>query len=761
MRSAGGGADRAAAAAQPAALDFAEPLADAERAIWSTKRAILEAEVGRLTATHRRLHADKEVVLDAVEAMLLSHERTKGDIQSAAAAADAKHAALMAKVKAQEDDCLMRKQRALAEAERLKARVTELVGLKEATQEAIVLEVERTEELEGDRIAARERVKAQERQLALLKEEEERMKDASYGLSGEVKDMVVAMEQLRQQQQKAELASMETEILRRELYSEREELKGSIRVYCRVKGQSQKTPAQGLTTTTTTTTTATAVAEGLEAEETPDGEGEGDDKVSGAVEGSPSATPREPIADDTLGFSSPVVSPLREEQRRRPGRDSVASNSITASLRRNKGTAAAAGSAKAVSTCSTRSAVGSCARGSGTDGGATATGPDWDPGDACPEEIFSFPDGAKARRRTAGGGKQKSNAAGEEEEKKGELDDDDDNDDDDEFAVPHTITVHQSRNNATSTGRQSTTETFSFDYVFDNHASQAEVYAEVEPLVNSAIDGYRVCLFAYGQTGSGKTYTMEGSLASESTYGIIPRALATVFARQEALAKEGWSYTLTCSMVEIYNDAIRDLQQNPRLYEGANAAGNGSYHTIKHQGDDTSVTNVRSTPLTSFADFQKVYRLASQHRRTARTQINDRSSRSHCIFTLSIHGQNDAIRQRSAGTLCLVDLAGSERVNESGVQGQHFKEAVNINKSLLDLGKCIHAMRADTVVPWRNCKLTYMLQNYLGAKGGKMLMIVSISDKREHLPESVNSLRFATRVSETVVGQSIKRVTSY
>lgn len=668
---------------------------DPERARWAAKCGLVEAEVLRLAAAHAALSADKEAVLDAVEAMLLTHEGTKASIAAALADATAEHRARMAAVVASEDACLALKQRALTEAERLAARAAELQSAQRATQEETVVEREYTEQLEAGLRTVREALATDAARLTALRAEEERMQDASYGLSGEVKDMVVEMEQLRRARRAAEVAAMETEMGRRELYSTCEELKGAIRVYCRVKGSSSSSSKRPEPTSATPT-------EGETADEEEEGCDGGDD---GECEGPRAVSP-------TPDLSIILASAF----------DSV---SLAASARPSATRSVAVGSS------------------SSSGGGGGGSGSD--------EPIYTFIDGLKTTATIA---TTAATGADEEEE------------DEDEFTVPRSITVHTSRLNARSTGTNRATEAFNFDYVFDHAASQRAVYAQVEPLVNSAIDGYRVCVFAYGQTGSGKTYTMEGSMATEETQGVIPRALETIFARQAQLGKEGWSYTLTCSLVEIYNDAIHDLQQHPSAYNtngssDNHSASSSSYHTIQHQGETTTVTNVRTATLTSMADFRRVYSAATQHRRTARTLLNERSSRSHCIFTLNIDGVNTTIRQRSAGVLCLVDLAGSERVNESGARGQQFKEAININKSLLDLGKCIHAMRGGTVAPWRNCKLTYLLQNYLGAKGGKMLMVVNVSDRKQHLPESVNSLRFATRVGETVVGQSVKRVTTF
>ncbi|KAJ9537148.1 hypothetical protein OSB04_029881, partial [Centaurea solstitialis] len=100
---------------------------------------------------------------------------------------------------------------------------------------------------------------------------------------------------------------------------------------------------------------------------------------------------------------------------------------------------------------------------------------------------------------------------------------------------------------------------FTFDKVFAHDASQQEVFTEISQLVQSAVDGYKVCIFAYGQTGSGKTYTMMGIPEAPQQEGIIPRSLKQVFQTSEALAGLGWKFKMQASMLEIYNETIRDL----------------------------------------------------------------------------------------------------------------------------------------------------------------------------------------------------------
>ena len=350
------------------------------------------------------------------------------------------------------------------------------------------------------------------------------------------------------------------------------------------------------------------------------------------------------------------------------------------------------------------------------------------------------------------------------------------------FAFPDAVTTkremdfEQQRENATSTGMKRTVEHFAFDRVYTPADSQVSVFDDVGPLVDCAVDGYAVCIMAYGQTGSGKTYTMEGpDINDETTMGITPRAVKKVFDRAAALQKDGWVYRVTCFFVEIYNEAVRDL-----LDGSSSSSNNGARAPTPTNGGgrsaSPSVLSSSSAPMRSGAvqppgserivsSPQEVHKLLEQavrNRSVAKTNMNERSSRSHCVFTMQIDGSNASLAQRSAGTLCLVDLAGSERVNDSGVQGTQLQEAININKSLAFLGRCITGLsNGGSAGDWRACKLTQLLQNYLlGKVGAKVLMLVNVSDKDEHANESMNSLRFATGVNRTSIGPAKKRLVS-
>ncbi|CAH1262778.1 KIFC1 [Branchiostoma lanceolatum] len=299
---------------------------------------------------------------------------------------------------------------------------------------------------------------------------------------------------------------------------------------------------------------------------------------------------------------------------------------------------------------------------------------------------------------------------------------------------------------------------FNFDRVFAPSSSQAEVFEEISQLVQSALDGYNVCIFAYGQTGSGKTHTMEGIVeGNPEQRGMIPRAVEQVFHTAEQLKTKGWEYKITASFLEIYNESLRDLldskpdkKMDIKINEGRGRKDNKT--------NDVHVTNQVFVDVTSEAEVHPLLKKANKHRAVAATKCNDRSSRSHSVFQLRIKGENRLTAESCSGMLNLIDLAGSEQIKKSGSQGKQLQEAQSINKSLSALSLVITALsNKDPHIPYRNSKLTYLLQNSLGGNS-KTLMFVNVSPQEEHLGESINSLRFATAVNQCNIGTAQKKV---
>ncbi|KAI9762978.1 MAG: kinesin-like nuclear fusion protein [Chaenotheca gracillima] len=284
---------------------------------------------------------------------------------------------------------------------------------------------------------------------------------------------------------------------------------------------------------------------------------------------------------------------------------------------------------------------------------------------------------------------------------------------------------------------------FSFDHVFRPDSQNQAVFEEISQLVQSALDGYNVCIFCYGQTGSGKTYTMSAE------DGMIPRAVHQIYETAQSLEPKGWKYSMEGSFLEVYNENLNDLLGKPEEFDRKK-------HEIRHdtQKCKTTVSELTTVVLDCPTKVESILRRATSNRSVAATKANERSSRSHSVFILRLTGENSLTGERSEGTLNLVDLAGSERLSQSGATGDRLKETQNINKSLSCLGDVIGALgqgKDGGHVPYRNSKLTYLLQYSLGGNS-KTLMFVMASPLQAHLSETITSLKFATKVHNTHIG---------
>ncbi|XP_061669395.1 kinesin-like protein KIFC3 isoform X2 [Syngnathoides biaculeatus] len=285
--------------------------------------------------------------------------------------------------------------------------------------------------------------------------------------------------------------------------------------------------------------------------------------------------------------------------------------------------------------------------------------------------------------------------------------------------------------------------TFALDKVFPPQATQEEVFAEVESLVTSCVDGFNVCIFAYGQTGSGKTYTMEGV---PSDPGLNQRALHLLFSQVTDKSPE-WEFHICVSMLEIYNETLRDLlgdKQADKLDIKMNPDGSGQLY----------VPGLTRVAVRTVDDVNKVLEAGRASRATACTNLNERSSRSHALLVVSVTGLNGTTGSRTQGKLNLVDLAGSERLRKSGAEGGRLREAQHINKSLSALGDVINALRCKHAhVPFRNSRLTFLLQDSLQGDS-KTLMMVQVSPVLRNVTESLCSLKFAQRVRSVELNSS-------
>ena len=295
---------------------------------------------------------------------------------------------------------------------------------------------------------------------------------------------------------------------------------------------------------------------------------------------------------------------------------------------------------------------------------------------------------------------------------------------------------------------------FTFDYSYWSFASEDknfidnnQVYKDLgEIVLNNAWGGYNCCLFAYGQTGAGKSYSMVGY---GSDRGIVPQAMEHMFLRIEKNDNPNVSYQVEASMMEIYNEKVRDLfnpKNNPP----------GGLKVRDHPKLGPYVEDLSAQVVSSYEEIERFMAEGTKARTVASTNMNNTSSRAHTIFqivlTTTTFDETTKKKSNKVSKINLVDLAGSERISKTGAKGATLKEGININKSLTALGNCIEklAKRAkdSTVhVPYRNSILTWLLKQSLGGNS-RTIMIAAISPASDNYDESVSTLRYADRAKQ-------------
>ena len=287
---------------------------------------------------------------------------------------------------------------------------------------------------------------------------------------------------------------------------------------------------------------------------------------------------------------------------------------------------------------------------------------------------------------------------------------------------------------------------FTYDYAFPENCNQEEIYDMTSAqIVAGVLEGYNGTIFAYGQTGTGKTYTMDG-IPEGSNRGIVPRAFEHIFDYIEAHS-DTHKFSVTVTYVELYNEVIRDLLapiKDPKQEQSL----------IIHEDPNKGflVKGISIHKANSVKDLLKIQKYGGKHRKTRATNMNEDSSRSHSILTLSIESLTEIegsqhVRQ---ARLNLVDLAGSERVAKTGQNsGEGFKEGVSINYALMILGNCISALttKGNTHIPYRDSNLTKLLRDSLGGNA-KTLMIAAIGPAEYNFSETMSTLRYAERAKK-------------
>ncbi|KAF4547622.1 Kinesin heavy chain-like protein 2 [Elsinoe fawcettii] len=295
------------------------------------------------------------------------------------------------------------------------------------------------------------------------------------------------------------------------------------------------------------------------------------------------------------------------------------------------------------------------------------------------------------------------------------------------------------------------TKTFAFDKSYwsfnrdDKHfAGQDNVFGDLgRPLLDNAFQGYNNCIFAYGQTGSGKSYSMMGYGAEE---GVIPKICRDMFERIGQMQQDpNLTCTVEVSYLEIYNERVRDL---------LNPSTKGNLKVREHPSTGPYVEDLAKLVVRSFPEIENLMDEGNKARTVAATNMNETSSRSHAVFTLTLtqrrHDTETNMDSEKVAKISLVDLAGSERATSTGATGARLKEGAEINRSLSTLGRVIAALadlstgkkKAGSMVPYRDSVLTWLLKDSLGGNS-LTAMIAAISPADINFEETLSTLRYA------------------
>ncbi|KAK3741804.1 hypothetical protein QZH41_010453 [Actinostola sp. cb2023] len=248
---------------------------------------------------------------------------------------------------------------------------------------------------------------------------------------------------------------------------------------------------------------------------------------------------------------------------------------------------------------------------------------------------------------------------------------------------------------------------------------------------------------AKSPSGSGKTYTMMGT---EVNPGVNVRSVKELL--RICKERENVEYTLTVSMLEVYNETLQDLLNDRST----------SQLSIALKGKIVVVNDLTEIQINSEESITKIIAKGNANRSVGETKMNSNSSRSHLVLILHVKGVNQISNSLSNGALTLVDLAGSERISKTEATGQRLVEAAAINKSLSALGQVLTALRTNAMhVPYRNSKLTQLLQGALGGDG-KACMFVNISPDEYNLSETLSTLNFGSAAKQVQLGKAVQNI---
>eukprot|EP01065_Artemidia_motanka_P029847 TRINITY_DN3590_c1_g1_i1.p1 TRINITY_DN3590_c1_g1~~TRINITY_DN3590_c1_g1_i1.p1 ORF type:complete len:745 (+),score=182.30 TRINITY_DN3590_c1_g1_i1:57-2291(+) len=278
---------------------------------------------------------------------------------------------------------------------------------------------------------------------------------------------------------------------------------------------------------------------------------------------------------------------------------------------------------------------------------------------------------------------------------------------------------------------------YRFEHIFGPSENTSDVYGAVAPSVVGCLDGISATVMAYGQTAAGKTHTVAGG---SGELGIAQLAVGELM--QRARDRPDIAYSWAASYYEVHNERVYDLTP-ARQSTVATPRGDADLR-VCDAGKGTRAEGLAVHEITCTHDAELLLRRGNEARHRAATLLNEQSSRSHAIFQVEVRGR-DATGRQTYARLCICDLAGSEHAGRAGTQGDSLREGGAINKSLLALRNVIHALAAGAShVPWRDSKLTRLLQGALGGGARASIVCCIAPDAGE---EAVSTLQFGERAS--------------